>query len=173
MSKLEPGVLNQIINISDDVEINSSYIDEIVDKITEPFMKDLDKCVSEIRKRISDKECPPADAELDQFCLDLSTTIYFAGEGTERIGVRDGVAKTAYKETFNTYRLACHKGTTADKTNEAELRSLKESIVSMAYTNAYKSSKAKVENAMEVLASIKKVISRRAEESKLTRMARD
>ena len=173
MSKLERTVLNDIISISDDVKINSSYIDDIVDSITEPFIKDLDTCVSKIRNRIADKQNPITNDELDTFCIELSTVIYYAGEGAERIGVRDGVAKTTYKEAFNTYRLTCHKGTIADKTDSAELKSLKESIVSMAYTSAYKSSKAKVDNATELLASIKKVISRRQDEMKLTRMSRD
>lgn len=173
MSKLDPIVLNQINDISNNIQINSSYIDDMVDEITQPFMKDLDGCVNHIRKRISDKQNPPTNSELDEFCLDLSTMIYFAGEGAERIGVRDGVAKTTYKEAYNTYRLACRKGTAVDKTNEAEIRSIKESVVSMAYTSAYKSAKGKVDNAMELLASIKKVLQRRSDEAKLTRMARD
>lgn len=173
MSKLEPTVLNQIKDISKDIEINGSYIDDIVDKITEPFMRDLDGCMKNIQKRLTNKQNPPTNEELDDMCLDLSTMIYFAGEGAERIGVRDGVAKTTYKEAYNTYRLTNKKGTVTDKTNVAELKSLKESIVSMAYTSAYKSAKAKVDNAMEVLASIKKVIQRRSDEAKLTRMARD
>jgi hypothetical protein len=171
MGKIDPVVLNQITDISKNVEINSSYIDDIVDKITEPFMKDLDKCVKSIQMRIQDKVNPPTDAELDSFCLDLSTMIYFAGEGAERIGIRDGVAKTTYKEAYNAYRLAYKKGTAVDKTNAAELQSLKESVVSMAYNSAYKSSKAKVDYAIELLASIKKIISRRQDELKLTRMS--
>ena len=173
MSKLEPTVLNQIKDISKDIEINSSYIEEIVDGITEPFMKDLDKSVQKIQNRIADKKQPITDEELDEFCIELSTLIYFAGEGAERIGVRDGVAKTTYKEAYNTYRLSCKKGTALDKTNTAELRSIKESIVSSAYTSAYKTAKGKVECAMEVLASVKKIISRRQDELKLTRMSRD
>lgn len=171
MSKLDPVSLNQIKDISKDVEINSSYIDDIVDEISHPFIKDLDECVRSIQERLQDKQNPPTDSELDDFCLNLSTTIYFAGEGAERIGVRDGVAKTTYKEAYNTYRLAFKKGTAVDKTNAAELKSLKESVVSMAYNSAYKSAKAKVDNAMELLASIKKVISRRQDELKLTRIA--
>ena len=173
MSKLEPTVLNQIKDISKDIEINSSYIDDIVDSITEPFMKDLDGYVKHIQKRLGDKANPPTDSELDEFCLNLSTLIYFAGEGAERIGVRDGVAKTTYKEAYNTYRLTYKKGTAIDKTNAAELKSLKENVVSMAYTSAYKSAKAKVDNAMELLASVKKVLQRRSDEMRLTRMARD
>lgn len=171
MSKIEPIILNQIKNISNDIQINSSYIDEIVDEITEPFMKDLDEYVKKIQTKLQDKKNPPTDSELDEYCLNLSTLIYFAGEGAERIGVRDGVAKTTYKEAFNTYRLSCKKGTAQDKTNTAELQSLKESVVSLAYTSAYKTSKAKIENAMELLASIKKVISRRQDEMKLSRIS--
>ncbi len=168
---LDRTVLNQIIDVSNNVQTNASYIDDIVDTIINPFIKALDDCVNKIRKRLEDKENPPTNEELDNFCLDLSTTIYFAGEGAERIGVRDGVAKNTYKEAYNTYRLACKSGTAVDKTNVAELKSIKENIVSMAYSSAYKISKAKVESAMELLASIKKVISRRSDEMKLTRMS--
>ncbi len=171
MSKLDRVTLNEIESISEDVMTNSSYIDDIVDSITEPFMKDLDEYVKKIQQRLQDKKNPPLDSELEEFCLNLSTLIYFAGEGAERIGVRDGVAKTTYKEAYNTYRLTYNKGTAADKTNVAEIKSLKESVVSMAYTSAYKSAKAKIDNAMEILASIKKVISRRQDEMKVTRMS--
>lgn len=173
MTKLDPNVLNQMNKISDDVQTNSSYIEEIVDSVLNPFMKDLDAYVKKIQGRLQDKKNPPTDSELDDYCLNLSTMIYFASEGAERIGIRDGVAKTTYKEMYNTCRLNCRKGTALDKTNQAELQSLKESVVSMAYASAYKTAKAKVDCAMELLASVKKVISKRQDEMKLTRMARD
>jgi hypothetical protein len=135
-------------------------------------MKDLDAYVNKVQKELRNKDNPPTDSELDDYCLNLSTLIYFASEGAERIGIRDGVAKTTYKEAYNTYRLNCKKGTAVDKTNTAELQSIKESVISMAYASAYKTAKAKVDSATELLASIKKVISRRQDEMKLSNMSR-
>ena len=61
-------------------------------------------------------------------------------------------------------------GTVADKDSLAELASQEEFIVSAAYNRAYKIMKSKVENAQELLASVKKVLSRRIQEAELTRM---
>ena len=71
---------------------------------------------------------------------------------------------------YHTARASQDKGTIADKDSLAELASQEEYIVSASYTRAYKTVKAKVENAQELLSSCKKVLSRRMAEMELTRM---
>jgi hypothetical protein len=53
----------------------------------------------------------------------------------------------------------------------AELASQEEALISSAYTRAYKTMKAKVENAQELLQSCKKVLSRRIMEQELTKIS--
>ena len=156
--------------VKNKVENYSLQIDEIVKGIVNPFVKDLDKYVEFIASCLKDGERPPTTVELEDFCLNLSTYIYFAGGMCEHLGIRDDIAKAVYKEVYHTHRSEQKVGTIADKDSLAELAAQEEALVSTCYTRAYKLTKAKVENAQELLASCKKVLSRRMQEVELTRM---
>ena len=162
--------LKEIKKIREQVEEHSQSIDEIVTDIISPYCKDLDKYVLFIKDCLKDGENPPTTDELDDFCLNLSTYIYFAGGMCEQLGIRDDIAKAVYKEMYHTARASQDKGTVADKDSLAELASQEQFIVSSSYTRAYKTMKAKVENAQELLSSVKKVLSRRMQEYELTRI---
>ena len=162
--------LDEIHDIKDDVEGKSHVLDEIVNGIIQPYCKDLDNYVLFIKDCLKDGENPPTTDELDDFCLNLSTYIYFAGGMTEQLGIRDDISKAVYKEMYHTARASQDKGTVADKDSLAELASQEQYIVSSAYSRAYKTLKSKVENAQELLSSCKKVLSRRMAEYELTRI---
>lgn len=167
---LSKDELKEIQGIKYNVEQHSKTLDKIVDDIIQPYCKDLDKYIVFIRDCLKDGENPPTTAELDDWCLNLSTYIYFAGGLCERLGIRDDIAKAVYKEMYHGVRANIDKGTVADKDSLAELQSQEEAIVSASYTRAYKTMKAKVENAQELLQSCKKVLSRRMQEQELTRI---
>lgn len=162
--------LDEIHDIKDGVEGKSIVIDDIVNGIIQPYCKDLDKYVSFIKDCLKDGENLPTSERLDNFCLNLSTYIYFAGGMCEQLGIRDDIAKAVYKEMYHTARANQDKGTVADKDSLAELASQEQYIVSSCYTRAYKTMRAKVENAQELLGSVKKVLSRRMSEMELTRI---
>ena len=150
------------------VENNAKQLDKVVNDIIQPYCKDLDRYVSFIKECLGDGENPPTTQELEDFCLNLSTYIYFASGMTEALGIRDDIAKAVYKEIYNTHRDSIDKGTVADKNSLAELASQEEAIISAAYTRSYKIMKAKVENAQELLGSCKKVLSHRITEEEMT-----
>ena len=160
----------KVENIRLHVEDNSKIIDDIVSSIIKPYCKDLDKYVGFIRECLRDGENPPTDAELDDFCLNLSTYIYFASGMCEQLGIRDDISKAVYKEMYHSSRSKIDKGTVADKDSLAELCAQQEQITNICYSRAYKTMKAKVENAQELLSSCKKVLSHRLTEMELTRI---
>lgn len=162
--------IEKVKNIRLRVEDNSNTIDEIVDDIIQPYCRDLDKYIVFIRDCLKDGENPPTDAELDDFCMNLSTLIYFAGGMCEQLGVRDDISKAVWKEMYHSKRNNVDRGTVADKDSIAELESQQEQIVNVCYSRAYKTMKAKVSNAQELLQSCKKVLSRRMQEQELTRI---
>ena len=159
-----------IATIKHQVEVNSRQLDDIVNAIIRPYIDDLDRYVLFIKDCLKDGENPPTTSELEDFCMNLSTDIYFASGMCENLGIRDDIAKAVYKEMYHTARASQDKGTVADKDSLAELASQEQFIVSSSYTRAYKTMKAKVENAQELLSSVKKVLSRRIQEMELTRM---
>lgn len=155
-------------DIKKHVEDDATQLDAVVNEIIQPYCKDLDKYVRFIKDCLHDGETPPTTQELEDFCMNLSTYIYFASGMTEALGIRDDIAKAIYKEMYNSQRDSISKGTVADKNSLAELASQEEAIVSAAYTRAYKIMKAKVENAQELLGSCKKVLSHRITEEEMT-----
>lgn len=158
----------EIDAIQNKVENHSSTVDDIVNAIIKPYSEDLDRYVSFIRDCLKDGERPPTDEELDDFCLNLSTLIYFSGGMCEYLGIRDDISKAVYKDIYHESRSKLEKGTVADKDSLAELASQKEALVNVCYTRAAKMMKAKVENAQELLGSCKKVLTRRMQEYSLT-----
>ena len=152
------------------VEDNSKIIDGIVQDIIQPYCGDLDRYVKFIRECLKDGENPPSNSELEDFCLNLSTQIYFAGGMCEQLGVRDDISKAVYKEAYNSNRDGVG-GTIADKNASAELASQQEQLVSICYGRAYKILKAKVDSAQELLSSCKKALSHRMQEEQVTRLS--
>lgn len=168
--KLKVNDESKIVKVKNEVEEDSKQIDKIVSGIISPYCKSLDAYIQFIADILGDGENPPTDAELDDMCINLATRIYFAGGLCEQLGIRDDISKAVYKEMYHTSRSNITTGTVADKDSLAELASQEEFIISSAYTRAYKTMKAKVENAQELLQSIKKVIGRRMQETELTKI---
>lgn len=162
--------IEKIKDIRLHVEDNSKKIDDIVIDIIKPYCKGLDNYVSFIADCLKDGENPPTDVELDDFCMNLSTYIYFAGGMCEQLGIRDDISKAVWREVYNDNRSSIDKGTVADKDSLAELRSQQEQLTNVCYNRAYKIMKSKVSNAQELLQSCKKVLSRRMQEQELTRL---
>lgn len=160
--------IKEVENIKLRVEDNSDKLDHIIQGIVSPYVKDLDKYVQFIKTCLADGEQPPTDQELDDWCLNLSTYIYFAGAMCEQLGIRDDISKAVYKETYHSNRSTLDKGTVADKDSLAELSSRQEMLTNICYNRAFKIVKSKVENAQELLNSCKKVLTRRMNEYQLT-----
>ena len=158
----------RIAELEDNVEMNSRQLDNIVNEIVTPYVRDLDKYVLFVRDLLKDAENPPTTQELEDICMNMSTYIYFASGTAEYLGIRDDIAKAVYKEMYNTSRTALTKGTVQDKDSIATLHSQEEAIISAAYTRAYKIVKAKVDSAQELLSSAKKVLSHRIQMEQLT-----
>jgi len=168
--KIDNADLKSIGKIRDSVEDSSKVIDDIVNDIIRPYIKDLDAYVSFIRDVLKDGENPPTTTELDDFVMNLSTLIYFASGRCEQLGIRDDISKAVYKEMYHSKRSEVAHGTVADKDSIAELESLQEQITNIAYNRAYKTMKVKVDNAQELLSSAKKVLSHRLAEMELTKI---
>ena len=167
---LQTASEDRINKIRERVNLDSAKIQEIVDDIIKPYCEELDNYVDFIKSILKDEDNPPTAQELDDFNLNLAVYIYYAGGMQERLGIKDDIARAIYKETYHTHRDSIEKGTVADKDSLAELASQQEALISMAYKRAYGIMKMKVSAAQEILASCKKIISRRMAESELTRI---
>ena len=158
---------NKVKDTENRIENNAIKVDEIVKRLVDSYAKPLDDYVKTCSAIITDKENPPTDEELDDMCITIPCYLYFTGEGQEALGLREDIAKAIKMELYNnTYEQAV--GTIADKTATAELACQHELIVHSCYQRAYKHLKIKYEVGLELLNSIKKVISRRQNALNLT-----
>ena len=142
----------EIKSISARVDQDSEALMQVVNQIIKPYCKDLDGYVRFIKDCLQDGERPPTNDELDDFCMNLSTLIYFAGGMTEQLGIKDDISKAIYKEVYNSKRDTA-SGTVADKDSLAELASQQELLTNICYNRAYRNMKSKIENAQELLSS--------------------
>lgn len=152
------------------VENNYDKINDIVKGIIKPYTKELDEYVQFIKEILQDGENPPTIQELEDFCMNLSTDIYFAGGMQEQLGIKDDIARAIYKEVYNTSRDE-KSGTIADKNSLAELASQQEYLTNVCYKRSYSIVKSKVIAAQELLAACKKVLTRRISELELTKIS--
>lgn len=160
----------KMLSIQNHINDNSTTLETVVNEIIQPYCKDLDNYIKFIADCLRDGENPPTNLELEDFCLNLSTYIYFAGGMCEQLGIRNDISKAIYRETYNVARASQSSGTVADKDSMAELSSQQELLTNICYDRAWKTMKAKVANAQELLASCKKVLSRRMQEYELTHL---
>lgn len=161
---------NKISKIREKVDIDSNKLQSIVNDIIKPYCEDLDEYVNFIHSVLTDVENPPTAQELDDFCMNISVYIYYASGMQEELGIKNDIATAIYKEMYHSCRDSIEKGTISDKDSLAELASQQEYLTSVLYKRAYSIVKAKVSAAQEILASIKKIISRRVTEMELTRI---
>lgn len=161
----------KIKSVQDKVDADSAKLEAIVNAIIEPYCNELDRYVGFIKGILKDGENPPTAQELDDFCMNLSVYIYYASGMQEQLGIKDDIARAIYKEMYHSARESIGKGTISDKDSLAELASQQEYLTSVCYKRAYSQVKAKVLAAQEILASVKKIISRRTQEMELTRIS--
>ena len=166
----DSAVLEKIGQIKLKVEDNAKVIDNLVSEIITPYVKDLDAYVDFVRSCLKDGEHPLTDSELEDISNNMATYIYYASGMCEQLGVRDDISKALYREAYNNARLDLDKGTVDDKNTIAESKSQQEQLVNICYSRAYRTLKAKVDAAQELLSSVKKVLTKRISDAQLTRM---
>jgi hypothetical protein len=149
----------------DYVKSESAGINEIVDGIVSHYSNELDEFVQIVRdmlQLIKEAKMEEYDDEsLSMQSLKLPTLLYFAGDGLEAIGADSDIAEYRRKELFNEVMQSLVDNpnyTIPDKKAEAEKGTEYEAMVKDIYDRSYKKLKLKIEHAMKLLESMKKVI---------------
>jgi hypothetical protein len=159
--------IHKINKLQERISINASAINGIVQKLIKDYCQQLDNRIQVIQDVLLDYDNPPTNEDLDFWVMEISTMLYFLGQGQEYLGIKEDISKAIMKEVYNLAYENAKVGTIADKSSQAELESQNERITNIVYVRAYKSLKLKSELGMECLQSIKKVISRRMSEMQL------
>lgn len=145
------------------VETNSKEVDRLVEMIVTKYNKDLDDFIRQMRDLVHDRDKRQrdlTDVEIEIMCLKIPLFMYFAASGLETLGVEGDSAKAVKLEVFNAKYLN-YEGTIKDKEKYAELETMNEYVVEIAYTRAYKKLKTQIEMAEHLFSGAKKILSKR------------
>lgn len=160
MKEIDSGVVKDI-NIK--VTNNGSLIEDICDKIIKENTEDLDTFMDKITAVLNDSDNPSLSPdEMDQALLRLTTLLYYTSSKAEGVGIKSDLASSVRKEVYNNAFINM-EGTINEKMAKADDESLGEKIVEIAYTRAYNKIRNKVQIGLEMLAALKKIMSRRLE----------
>lgn len=156
IKKLNSVDESQARGIKRKVEYDSRTLNKIVDTIVNKYSKDLDSVIDTMQNLLKNSD-NLTDEQLLHYITLIPTNIYFCGAGLEQLGVEKDTAEAAKKEVYaDAYMKA--KGTVKDKSSEAFNVALQETFIEVAYDRAYKKLKMKIENAILVANSVKKVL---------------
>lgn len=138
------------------VEYDSKTLNKIVDTIVTKYSRELDEVIEELQALLNDSD-NMSDESLLHYTSLIPTNIYFCGNGLESLGVEKDTAAAIKKELYaDAYMKAT--GTVKDKSSEAFNEALQETFIEVAYDRAYKKLKLKIEHAVIVANSVKKVL---------------
>ena len=156
--------------LQDRINNNSKLINDLTNKLVADYCKQLDDYVRFVQSLLQDDKHPPTAEELDDMAMTLPTLLYFTGEAQENLGIKSDIAKAVRQEKYNSIYNTLSKGTINDKVNQTESQIQNEEVTKIIYERAYKIVREKMTAAYELLGSIKKVITRRIQESSLTNL---
>lgn len=149
----------------------------IMDTVVESYSGELDTYVSMLTERLENVDSLTAN-ELSNHALELAALIYRVGSHVEKTGVLEDISKLLKQETYNNAYMSAQQNaeetktklTVAQLTAMAEEGSKYQSTMNSIYSRIYKQLKFKLDSAMEILSTIKKVISQRMQETALSNM---
>jgi len=145
------------------IEMDSEFVKSIVEQIVSKHSKELDDFVVIVREMLSlikqatMKEYD--DESLQMQIIKLPTILYFAGNGLEDIGSESEIAAYKRRELYNDIisKMDTSQYTIPDKKAAAEKGTETEDMMEKIYDRAYKKLKSKIDHAIKLLESLKKV----------------
>lgn len=154
------------------VNDNSSVLDSIVDEIVQDCCGELDNYIAYVKSMLSDDNLNSIPTTvLEDITVSLPVILYQVSDAQEHMGIKEDIAKSTKLEVYNN-AFNNANGTVNDKKAIAELQCQSESVVHTIYQRCYKIVKSRMDLGLELLQSVKKVLSKRITELELTRSSK-
>lgn len=151
------------------VENSSVHVNEMVSSILGDSLNEIDTYMDKVKTIFIDNQ-EIIDQDLDRIILQIPVYIYNLVVLAQQIEMKKGLSKEHAKYAQNEALLNA-QGTVADKTAKAEIATTEDRITMLAYTTAANIVGNKIDRAMAVLDSAKRVQQRKLAEMKLTGMS--
>jgi hypothetical protein len=172
LSEIIDNSLSEEINSSlNAVSANSQTIENIVQKIIKDSCEELDGYVDYVHSIIADENNEIPTTLLEDMTLVLPTLLYRVSTMSEKIGIREDISKALKQEIYNNI-LEEPGGKSTEKKIRAELDTQSENLTLIIYQRAYKTIKAKMDYGIEILQSVKKILSRRIAELEVSKSSK-
>ena len=142
------------------VEINSRTIDLLCKEMIDKYAVDLDKLIDTVKDMLNSNEEITTE-EFEMMALKLPTLLYSVSCGMEYVGIRMDVSKAFEKEKYASTYLSLSTGSVKEKEFIATNDTYSEFIISVVTSRTYKQLQQKVQAGYELLAAVKKVLTRR------------
>lgn len=158
----------------DTVEINSNMLDEVVDKVCEPYLKELNSYIDNLKRIASDDKYTDLSlSELSQSLVFISGSLYSLVGAINKVALRSSVATALKDEAYSKhYNSEGNTGTISDKKSKALLAVTNETVIETVYKNCYNKLKTSYEAGQECYGGLKKICNIRVSEANLTNMQR-
>ena len=151
------------------VESNSIQVSDMVKTIISDATVEIDNYIEKVRQCfLSEKDIP--DGDLDKIILQIPIYVYYLTNVLQQLDVKKGIASEQAKYYENEALLNA-TGTVAEKQAKSENATVKDRMTQLAYKSAVSIIQGKINGAMEILSSAKKVQQRRLLEMQLTKAA--
>lgn len=142
------------------VELNSRTIDLLCREMTDKYAKELDDLVETVKDMLnSDQEITIDEYEI--IALKLPTLLYSVSTYAELVGIRNDVSKAFEREKYSSTYLSLQSGSVKEKEFVCTNDTYPEFIVTVVTSRTYKQLQQKISAAYELLAAVKKVLTRR------------
>jgi hypothetical protein len=169
----------KVTELLDKTSKNVEYFNNVTKQVTEEYTEHLDKLMQEFYIMQKDLDNVPTE-KLEQIYLELTNLLYFMGTKLEQLGMHNDMSKAMRQEVYNKAYLdnqvkdtdKKNKTTIAENQAVAEEASKYESAVNSIYDRSYKIIKFKIDAGYEFVNTLRKVISRRMQETELSMYSR-
>lgn len=154
---------------------NSAYFENIVKTLVDTYCADLDSLMTDLYRDLTQEDAITTDS-VERYYAELTNLLYFMSDRIEKLNIYGDIAKAASKEVFDKKYLESSserdekgksKRTVAENQSIASLGSQYESVVSQTYEHAYRTVKMKVENASEMVTTLKNILKKRVSDEYL------
>lgn len=162
-------------NYIDSLNANVTEFASITNQVVAEQSSDLDELMEAIRYSVTQEDAISTDA-VERYYAELSNLVYFMSERIGRLNVYKDMSKAMTKEAYSnaylTYSMEKdEKGKSIRTVNEnsalAESESRYQSVMDTVYSNAYSILKMKVDQANEMISTLKHILRRRVSEEYL------
>ncbi len=153
--------------IKHDVEQDSKALNSIVNQLIAKYSKELDNYVDDVKNMLENRT-KLSDDEIEDLTIKVPLYLYNICDGIETLGIEGDTAKQRKTQLFHEAVME-YEGTIRDKESYANTKIVNEALVEIAFQRAHKKLKLKMDAAMQICQSSRKVLSRRIEDSNLNK----